>query len=631
VRRTVVVLALSAVASAQDLSPRVDSELEERIARANEAPSASWAAGRLAAIMDDPGTEDACVGVESFRAVLRGARAEARACATRRAGRDAAFRDAWELEAERRLSHLSAPARLAEATRVAARFDGTAAAARVWRRMAEAAWEEGDLEAAAAALDRLGRRLEASDVAREVLARRAAGAPASVREEVVRWERRRPGGLRRPPAFERLAPRADARLVVRGKATTLSAWLAAQPPPGPRAETPRAGRRVDGTPSEFLIASAAAPVRFREPGLAFTDISAGADHSRLRVSPFGGAIWVTAESSWVRLRGGAGGWRPAEGAPLPMPRAPLPAWTDSRRLIHLVQDRTLVVCRGPDQKIAWTAGRGNTGPGESDPFADAVFSGAPALGAEAVFVPCIYREDGLVAALACFDARTGALRWSTPLATRFGVREVATFNSGAAPAVHGSRVVVQTNGGITACLDALSGDIEWVFSYQPVDRGWSSEGPVASGGSVFVAPSDDVRATLHDIVTGRVLRDVPVGDASGAVFWQVASRQGRPVLFGSLPSPDSTRPRGVVKILNPAPARDVTWELPDLPAGRSAVDGGRAWIPTLPALLSLDLDSGALDVVHEWKGASEAGDLTAWPGWIASARDGVVLVWALKD
>jgi hypothetical protein len=86
-----------------------------------------------------------------------------------------------------------------------------------------------------------------------------------------------------------------------------------------------------------------------------------------------------------------------------------------------------------------------------------------------------------------------------------------------------------------------------------------------------------------------------------------------------------------VKILNPAPSRDVTWELPDAPVGRSAIDGDRAWIPTAAALLVLDLASGAVETVHPWKDPSHAGDLTVWPGWIASARDGLLRVWEVKD
>ena len=639
-------------AAAQEVVPRTDDDLDRQIREAEaeglegkEARSIE----RILKICDDPETADVFLG--NLTRTLRGAHAAARDLAVFLAASSPAFREAWEGTARARWERLRATADRAAIERLASRFRGTKAAHEALRWLARLAWEEGDGARTARLFEKSGGRLTAEEAALVAVARRAAGLGPSPAEWAWRWRETGAAGLR-PQIFD-LFPPGDSPLVARGEGTTLRAVLArlSAAPPDPwrgalnssrlpfppirSLQPPPKTVRIFTGIGVPLAGPDAGAVRFYDPG-------AWDNGSSLRLLPWGGEAWACAGGAAVPVgRFSRGDWEyPLERELTPPMFAESPA-TDGRRLFVLAPDprarngqgwRAVVAFeRGPDGlQPVWStvppAGRDTDD--SADPFDRAWFTGPPVVSGGRLYVPAALLDSAYVPAIVCLDAQTGLRLWATALGEvtrRFSSTSILI--SASPPLVDGDRVFICTNAGIAAALDAMTGDPEWIHVYErEPGGGWTDAPPCAVGDRVLFCPLDTPKASLLDARNGLLIRSYRArGDPEGSYSWALGNGQ-MIALAGRTAEPEG-EPRGLVKFLNLSGGRDVTYELPDPPAGRPAILDTAIAVPTAREICILNSHSGRLDVLHEWKNASEAGDLVRLPGWLAVIRGGEIRFW----
>lgn len=650
------VLACAAAAAGQELSPRTDEVLEERLRRAARDAAEgrpAEAAARLAETLDDPDTADVFVGEPRVGATLRGLRAEARDVAAGLCRTAEGFRAEWEREARSRLLRLGPAAGRAGLERVASRFRGTEAAREARTRLAREALESGDLRRAAEMWERAGGGRTPAEFAREALARRRAGFGPSARETAFRWSVRGIAGWRVRFAGVPL-PDPGAEILAGGKRVRLIDWLEglAAAPVSPwygernGADPPFAAfRALEGPPSLVSLTAPAKPVP--GTGIRFFDPFPYAGSSAVRLVAQGERAWAGVRTGVVALETDVrGNWEPLLEEKSPAPQAMAAACSDGRRVFGLARHpsagaeddyRMLVAFEMRDGKpeTLWSVIPGG-GEGESDFLNRAWFSGPPVLVSGRLYVPAALVDSALIPAIACFDAGSGELLWSTPLAeSPRNLMAATNLPAASPPVVAGGLVFLCTNHGLAAALDAETGDPEWIHFYPRtwgLQSGWVDAPPRVAGGVVMFAPTDSSALLALQARSGARAPSFPPSRGAEPRFRYTLSDGRRFILAGTLDgSGTEALPGGAVKILNPEGGADVVFELPDAPGGRPGLAEGRLWVPCAKAIYALDCGTGALDVVYEWKEGEGPGDLVRLPGWLAVVREGEIRFWKALD
>lgn len=213
------------------------------------------------------------------------------------------------------------------------------------------------------------------------------------------------------------------------------------------------------------------------------------------------------------------------------PYSQLNAYTPAQR------DTRLVCLDRRTGKEKWVA-RTSTLPGDSMKQLD--LAGAVVAVGQDVFVAA-HSTFGLQfddCQLLCFDAATGALKWSCYVASANPTTgnwdgDVAAFGQVVPQiAFAGGRVYVQSNLGAVAAIDAYNGTIVWLNIYpragntnvNPMlgrfggwnrpdgqtgtDKPWTTSPVIVSDGKVFTLPSDGKYAHVFDAGTGVELKQI---------------------------------------------------------------------------------------------------------------------------
>jgi outer membrane protein assembly factor BamB len=187
---------------------------------------------------------------------------------------------------------------------------------------------------------------------------------------------------------------------------------------------------------------------------------------------------------------------------------------------------------------------------EPSPVRDITLCGAPLVVGANVYVSARGSkgngfEDAYVV---CLDYETGAVRWCTYVASASSIAEYLQDSSRACAAVanlsaSGGRVLVQTDLGALAALDATSGRPEWISTYGhvlaldvnaarfsggqvlPAIAPWGYNPPIVSGGYLFVGPADSNDFLVLDLATGDTVARIPRWTFDNATLLLSASPQ----------------------------------------------------------------------------------------------------------
>ncbi|GEM_PF-906683 len=259
---------------------------------------------------------------------------------------------------------------------------------------------------------------------------------------------------------------------------------------------------------------------------------------------------------------------------------------------------------------------------------DTVFEGAPIVVGDRLYVASRTGGSMLQSMVRCYDARTGDLIWKklvceTPQSGRY--YEQLNTSSGLLTA-GGGLVFYSTNLGAVAALDAQTGAIRWIWTYQrQID---SYYGRRATGsrlnpavywnGRLFVAPADS------SLITS-------LNAATGAVEWQTTMEAlggtGTPQLLGV--ADDKLIVCGQqVMALDAATGRK-EWQAPSsggriTPMGRGVIAGNVVYIPEATQILVLDVRTGlperpAVELLNQHH--QRPGNLVVADGYLVVAGD----------
>jgi outer membrane protein assembly factor BamB len=225
-------------------------------------------------------------------------------------------------------------------------------------------------------------------------------------------------------------------------------------------------------------------------------------------------------------------------------------------------DETAIVCLGPtdgqkELDVLW-----RVKPPEGDGGTPGVWEGAPLVAGRRMWAAYARFEGGrVVHGIACYDPSDSSKETGPPrLAWAVDVCDSPQSTAGEGRprqellTLAGRNVVFNSNAGAVVALDAVSGRRAWGFRYPRSSRSDANRSPdpspaVASGGRLFVAPTDGERVYALDPETGQLQWESGptegaqiVGVAQGRLIVAVAGRvrglRGLSVTSGSHSDPD---------------------------------------------------------------------------------------------
>lgn len=237
------------------------------------------------------------------------------------------------------------------------------------------------------------------------------------------------------------------------------------------------------------------------------------------------------------------------------------------------------------------------GSASTGPFAQARFLGPPLVVDRHIWLPVSQGRD---LACAVVDPNDGQL------VDRIHLCSVSTLGQPRGRALYlaerGNHVLIQTGYGLLMCVDAASRKPRWASRYNDGDytiwqqrtdqlegrMGWLPSPPVIAGDVVLNAPVDFNALLAHDLRTGAIRWQVPVGAhqyiiaADAVSFWlgggtvsRLSLLDGRTLWTSSAPSSGHSDRRGI-----------------DHPIGRIIKCGQRLIIPQASGLTFLSAETG---------------------------------------
>ncbi len=310
-----------------------------------------------------------------------------------------------------------------------------------------------------------------------------------------------------------------------------------------------------------------------------------------------------------------------------------------------------------------------TDPRWRDLFRDVTFCGAPVIRNRRLYVSAVRMNDHQPETLVFrFDLEppgtTMRPRWWSTVCVGVGESARPGLEPPGSPAAASSVslrdgvVYVCSNTGATAALDAETGEILWIHTYQPAERPealyppeqpvrrpWSANPPMLDGRFLYVTPRDADRLLIYyqlpDPRTGYVLHDrigrdeMPygfdprylLGVRRGAAFLAGPSRAPEePPLFALKAGPAWTaagdRAGDPLRILWRAEIEE------NAPAGRGVLAGDTLYFPTRKGIYRVDAETGAVRrlvdpasprVRRLTRGLGVAGNLAVAGPWLVTA------------
>jgi outer membrane protein assembly factor BamB len=190
----------------------------------------------------------------------------------------------------------------------------------------------------------------------------------------------------------------------------------------------------------------------------------------------------------------------------------------------------VVAVRRDDGRIGWQRSLAD---------ADAVLpgglrvAGSMALVGDVLAVPCL-RQAGRLE-LACWmvglDAADGATRWAVPIGAANGLLQefggTQTFRPGMGAVAHEGCLVVATQVGTSACIEASTGAVRWIARDDQsmvrlrAEQPWESMVPVIAGDAAWFLHADGRAVTQRSLADGHVVTQLAVGPGEplGAPRW----------------------------------------------------------------------------------------------------------------
>lgn len=201
--------------------------------------------------------------------------------------------------------------------------------------------------------------------------------------------------------------------------------------------------------------------------------------------------------------------------------------------------RSLLCLDADTGRLLWKIGGGDP----SARLSGLSFPAAPAAADGRLYVAAteqMHGTDPFRHYLLCLDAATGDVRWKTFVAS--GGTEINLFGNSIRESVpsrvslRDGRVFVCTNHGAIACLDANTGEIEWVVRYEqipvrptrqfppPRNQTFFSNNPIVADEAVVVAPLDSKRILALRPEDGATLWSLAFDDVRASSVLGVRGR-----------------------------------------------------------------------------------------------------------
>jgi len=280
--------------------------------------------------------------------------------------------------------------------------------------------------------------------------------------------------------------------------------------------------------------------------------------------------------------------------------------------------RRLVALDRASGEVLWRQEKPGAGP---DDFCNAFdVAGPPAIGGGAVYAAGSITEGAISSYVAAFDEHTGALLWKTLLCS--GQQDLTMFNrpfkehTASPPLLQDGLLYVVTNLGVVASLDGFSGRVRWLAAYDSVQRRASrsperdvsrdvafvNRPPCIEAGRLIIAPLDATHVTALDPQTGRqvwLIDAVQRSNARGARHDVLPSGDGRLLVTGERSVECFDAATGALQWTSL-----LGLDRDDEIVGAATLAEKRLLLPTLTALIALDIDSPANAVHRAWEGAA---------------------------
>jgi hypothetical protein len=235
---------------------------------------------------------------------------------------------------------------------------------------------------------------------------------------------------------------------------------------------------------------------------------------------------------------------------------------------------------------------------------DFCFGGPPVVRGDRVYAALMTSPfSGRRCWVLCLDGATGRPIWFTDIGQAPNTKEMSV----AMLEEEDGTVVVSTNFGIVAALDAPGGTIEWLVKYFNTDRGKrqsnrsAASPPVIAGSLVHVLPQDCDKLLSFDRWTGL---EAPPAKLSKEIVWEkithLVGKAGDWLVFS-----------GVHNLaLRPFDGEVVTLpEAENNRFGRGAISGDRLYLPTRNELSIFDTTTWKVTETLRWTETPNPGNL----------------------
>lgn len=239
--------------------------------------------------------------------------------------------------------------------------------------------------------------------------------------------------------------------------------------------------------------------------------------------------------------------------------------------------------------------------------------GPPIIAGDTLYAPIQDRTGAIAFSIAAYDLHTGVPKWRRLICS--SQQDVNMFGNArmefaSSPlALDGGVLYGATNLGVSFAVDALSGRLRWITSYDVVhmpqarlhgqaDRQvfFANNAPVVNDGVVCMTPLDSQFALGFDVDNGTILWRLPfdaqIGGIENRVQWLCGAIDDEFILSGSGVVAAKARPEGTFgqtpiyrQMVRPDQIGDRRFSM--LPA-RSAVSADHVWVPTRDKVLAFD-------------------------------------------